>query len=421
MADDFAARKCKDYIVVCLVPDFCHPGPFPYPAVIDLSGSANTSLNVNHNSDGAFLHEQSDTVKVEGDEPGVGLGVLSLSVSEKCKPITFSPIVRCNGKQHVKENDLFYCNIGEDDIPNTVSQLVCCESGSAASITDKGIKGKPAHEDTDDESLWEQAKGAAKETFNKFMRKNSATQAEWYAEEGIINYYDSSGQKMSSSAVYDAIANGDGSMLSSSNASQQAGADLVNQTPQVDSAIAIVTAIGTKGRDVLRDPQDFVAEVKKIGVKNKKKKKESLKCGEGGTYQKLKNKLAEAVGMERDHVPSGGALKQRALELNDGERLTDKQIRDVENIGHTLAIPKGIHATHSLTYKWLNTEEQIKKDAGNLKKAADRDLRAVKKGLSKECRQKYEKYAKKIRQITNEEYDEMLTKALKKKPRVLKK
>lgn len=86
-----------------------------------------------------------------------------------------------------------------------------------------------------------------------------------------------SGQKMAPSAVYDAIASGNGALLTSSNTSQQAGADIVNQTPQFDAAIAVVTALGTRGRDVLRDPKDFVDDLKKLKGKNNKKKKDSDK------------------------------------------------------------------------------------------------------------------------------------------------
>ncbi len=141
MADNFAARKCKNYYVVCLVPDFCHPGPIPYPVAIDLSESANTSENTNFNSNGAFLYDQSDTVKVEGDDPGIGLGVLSLSIEGKCEPITFSSSMRVNGKQQVRENDLFYMNIGEEsECPNTVGNLVFCETGIELPEYDGGEK-----------------------------------------------------------------------------------------------------------------------------------------------------------------------------------------------------------------------------------------------------------------------------------------
>ena len=147
--------------------------------------------------------------------------------------------------------------------------------------------------------------------------------------------------------------------------------------------------------------------------KNKKKKKENLKCGEGGTYYDLKKKIAQAVGMERDYVPSSAALKKRAFELNGGEKLSDTQLRKIENVGHTLAIPKGIHMDFSLTYKSLNNKDLIAQDASDLRKAAKRDMEAIKKGLDPECKKRYKEYAKKIEKLTNDDYDKMLAKALK--------
>lgn len=184
---------------------------------------------------------------------------------------------------------------------------------------------------------------------------------------------------------------------------------------------AAVAALGAASKQVgegilKKSPLGRVADKafhnSKHNVQVKKKKKKKLKCGEGGTYATLKKKLAQVVGLERDHVPSSAALKRRALALNMGRRLSDSQLRKVENIGHTLAIPKGIHMDFSLTYKSLNDEALISKDANNLSKAATRDLRAIKKGLDPECKKQYEKYAKKIRKITNQEYDVMLKKAL---------
>ncbi len=157
MADDFGARKCKKYIVVCMLPDFCHGGPLPYPAMIDLSESVSTSPNVNFNGSPVFLYDQSDTVKVEGDTPGVGLGVLSLSIERKCEAITFSTSMRVNGKQQVRENDLFKMNIGNEDegenpVPNTIGKLMCVEGGAAA-ITADGMMPEMTDWDPNDESF----------------------------------------------------------------------------------------------------------------------------------------------------------------------------------------------------------------------------------------------------------------------------
>lgn len=396
MADKFAARQCEKYTVVSLLPDVCltpssNGTPVPYPVDIDLSGSANVSPNVNFNDDGAFLYNQSDTVIVKNDEAGQGLGIVSGTVSEKAEAITSSESVIINGKQLVREGDLFFMNE-----KNTIGKLTTTESGGGdAKITEEGIEGKTVPNDFDKDGWPDDVPNPDADIGPPKPRRERTLSEKienWSREAGQNNTeildeeLESIAEKIDQAK--EAYAKGDYSAMSG----------------------AVIMAVAD-AFDPLKKVK-MAGKMARGGGKGKKKKKEELKCGEGGTYQKLKNKLAQVVGMERDHVPSGGALKQRAFELNKRKELSDTQLRKIENIGETLAIPAGIHASHSLTYKWLNNEEQIAKDAGNLKKAATRDLRAVKKGLSKECKQEYEKYAKKIRKIDNAEYDRRLLEVL---------
>ncbi len=159
MADNFAARKSNKYEVVCLLPDVClTPGPggipTPYPITIKLDGAAGVSPNVNFNGKPAFLYDQSDTVKVEGDEPGQGKGIASGTVGEKAEPISHSPSVRINKKQLVRENDLFFMNN-----KNTIGKLTTTESGGESHITDDGkIAGNTLPEDLDEATLLDKVK-----------------------------------------------------------------------------------------------------------------------------------------------------------------------------------------------------------------------------------------------------------------------
>ncbi len=253
MTDKFAARKSANYKVVSLLPDVCQTPdkkgpPIPYGISIDLGGAAGVSSNVNFNGDPAFLYDQSDTVKVEGDEAGQGKGIKSGTVGAKAEPITSSSSVCINKKQLVREDDLFYMNN-----KNTVGKLTTSESGGGAHITDEGkITGDILPEDMDEDSLWEKLKGGGKEILNKLMRRNDAIKAQWFAEKGIIDFYDASGAKMSPDAVYNHFNSGNGGLLSPSNPAQQAGAEIVQQTPQIDIAIGLAMAAASRGRSGLK-------------------------------------------------------------------------------------------------------------------------------------------------------------------------
>ena len=152
-----------------------------------------------------------------------------------------------------------------------------------------------------------------------------------------------------------------------------------------------------------------------------KKKKKKLKCGESGSYGELQKKDAQSVGMERDHVPSAGALRTRALDpsICGGEGLCKRQERAIARLASACAIPKGIHADYSRTFRGLNTPAQMSKDAGNLKEAARKDTDRILKGLkppkvSKQCRKKYLAWARKVKKRSKSWYDKKIKEAVKK-------
>jgi len=144
----------------------------------------------------------------------------------------------------------------------------------------------------------------------------------------------------------------------------------------------------------------------------KKKQKDKMKCGESGAYGDLKKRTGGGE-FDRDHVPSKAALKEFARDkLRGGKALCKKQAKAIDNIGNTIAIPKGVHQNYSPTYGNKNSPSQIKKDASDLQKAARRDTRNVNKGMKNPCKKKYEAWQKKINKMTNTDYKKMLSKAI---------
>ena len=151
--------------------------------------------------------------------------------------------------------------------------------------------------------------------------------------------------------------------------------------------------------------------------KNGKKKKDKMECGESGSYGDLKKKTGQGE-FDRDHVPSKAALKERAAhpDVSGGRELCPLQKKAIDNLGNAIAIPKAVHSGFSPTYGGNNSEARITSDAGNLQTAAQRDTADVSEGMkksgSKECKKKYDDWAKKVNAITPAQYDEMLKKAI---------
>lgn len=148
-----------------------------------------------------------------------------------------------------------------------------------------------------------------------------------------------------------------------------------------------------------------------------KAKKPKLECGEVGTYASLQKKRA-APKFERDHIPSVAALVERAKKIK--KRMKPAQMKcvkgKVKRRGMAVAIPKPSHRQFSPTCGGKNTSTQIRADGKNkegMKKACDRDTRAMQKHLNStkpECADAYKKSAKKIKEHDSES---MIRKAIK--------
>lgn len=149
-----------------------------------------------------------------------------------------------------------------------------------------------------------------------------------------------------------------------------------------------------------------------------KKKKGKLKCGDSGKYGDLQKKYAD--GKERDHVlPVLPCCRTRRTLVAK----TCVLLRKVPYAAppRPALSRKGIHAQYSKTFRGRNKRSQIKSDAKNKKKAANRDTAAIKKGLrksgaSKECKKKYAAWAEKVNSKTQSWYENMIRGAINKAP-----
>lgn len=143
--------------------------------------------------------------------------------------------------------------------------------------------------------------------------------------------------------------------------------------------------------------------------------KPELDCGEHGTYGDQKKKTGKGQ-YDRDHIPSKAALKERAVQLNDGEALSSAQSNAIENGAASIVIPKSAHQSVSPTYGGRNSE-LMSSDANDLQGAAQRDTAAMQEKLNKhadaDCVEAYNAGAEKINKTTNAEYDAFLNNILK--------
>lgn len=154
-----------------------------------------------------------------------------------------------------------------------------------------------------------------------------------------------------------------------------------------------------------------------------------LECGDLATYGELSaQQPASGTSLDRDHVPSNGALRKRAEMLVFGEPLTSSEERTmrqsaafrkferlVQNAGLTIAIPPEAHRALSQTYGGRNTNQRQTDDARDLAAAARRNMDAIRAGLgnySADCVAAYEAAAGRVAAMTNDDYDRLISDSL---------
>ncbi len=165
-------------------------------------------------------------------------------------------------------------------------------------------------------------------------------------------------------------------------------------------------------------------QVKKVGPKPK--------CGGRATYAKQAGDFA-GNEMERDHIPSFGALKKallqrakdREIDLDPadlkslfGETADANRTGDGGKLGRhaqTIAVPNDVHKAGD-THGAKNTEDRMSGDSKNLQGAAQRDgnthKRNTKNDKHKDCAGAIAEAAEEIGSITNEQYNKFFDKLL---------
>lgn len=115
-----ASRATSEGIIISKYPDVCRSptAPVPYTIVAYQNNDANTASSVFMT--GQRAHKQNSIVtKCMGDEPGVGLGVKSGTVSSICHRKEHSKTVRVEGQWATRDTDEWWMNNR-----NTIGKLV---------------------------------------------------------------------------------------------------------------------------------------------------------------------------------------------------------------------------------------------------------------------------------------------------------
>ena len=165
-----------------------------------------------------------------------------------------------------------------------------------------------------------------------------------------------------------------------------------------------------------KDAKGAKKKGKKSGQKSKKsnKKKDNLKCGDKGTYGKLKNKTAGGK-LDRHHIPSAGALRAKAKSIISkkwgGQDMCGKQAGAVTKMGEAFVIPKGVHKKYTTSYG--QSPSDAEKASKNLQKSAKDDTKELKgKIKGKKCAKEFEEWAKKVNDTSNRTYTNRIIKAV---------
>jgi filamentous hemagglutinin len=151
--------------------------------------------------------------------------------------------------------------------------------------------------------------------------------------------------------------------------SSPAGGSLGEPVAHGEFAKLGYTAVGDAPA-VDQTPQPIGQEGGSPGGKNEQKT-EGLSEHEVGDYGGQKK--LDGPGLHRDHIPSKGALIEKA-EQEAGRPLTEAEKRNVINHGTSVAVRAAQHQQSSPTFGSRNTREQIESDAKNLTAAQERDL-----------------------------------------------
>ena len=458
MAEKLGARKNSNWKAICTAPDFCKTPvgsstpPIPYQVIADLGQSENCVQSVRFNEDPCFVFNPSIVPKCTGDEPGTAKGVKSGTVSGKVKPTGACPNVRAESKQVVREDDPGTMNDGNCSCIFTTQPAPGGAMGAGGKPTPDAPAVTPdtpkeVHAAQEGKGIWGMVSGPVHFALGAagFIPGLGALpdvlDAGIYALEGdAINaglslgaavpfagdavkagtLVGKAGKHLGRELVERGLREGlekEGRQRLGSEAAQRLGSE---GTQRLERNLATETtekAVQKTGQETGGTAGAAAGKEGKKGTQVKKKGK--LNCGEYGKYGALKKKTG-AGKLDRDHVPSKAALKERAKQIakERGVRLEEHQAKAIEDLADAIAIPKAAHRGESPTYGPRNTAGRIRGDAGNLGKAANRDLDAMIDKIgsyNKRCAKAYRKAAEQLKekiQKNDQYFDDFLNNIL---------
>jgi uncharacterized Zn-binding protein involved in type VI secretion len=441
MASQLGARKNGKFKAVSTAPSINKTPvgnstpPLPYPVTEDLSSSVGTVSNVRFNGDPAYVLSQSTQPSCKGDAAGSCKGVKSGTVSGEVKPVQGSGTVRIAGKPIIREGDP--CTLNAGNCPGIyVTQPApgaSIEGGQPTSSGNPPVKPETPEEENwwgktwDTASPWVHGALGVASFVPGLGTITGAADAGIYAAEGdMVEAGMAAASMIPGGKIVTAagkVVKGAAGLAKGAHAAEEA-AKLAKEAEAAANAAKLGRA---EEAAKLQKIGDEAAEAKKAetasgtgkgkdGVKVKGKKK--LKCGEYGKYGDLKKKTGDGK-FDRDHIPSKAALKKRATSLlGKDRRLSPARQKAIEDWGDSIAIPRQAHIDISPTYGARNLE-LAPRDAQDLSGAARRDVETMLKQIDEYdadggCKKAYQKAAKRILRMSNEDFDRALLDILKK-------
>ena len=121
MALNPALAKDDDFMLICVAPDVCFTpskpyAPTPYPIVHKLGKSKGVSTNVFFREKKAYRHKVSFVDSVQGDEPGMGKGLISQTNTKISRFRHSNPAYRFTVNTHAHDCTALWTSVSTNKI-----------------------------------------------------------------------------------------------------------------------------------------------------------------------------------------------------------------------------------------------------------------------------------------------------------------
>ena len=174
-------------------------------------------------------------------------------------------------------------------------------------------------------------RGMAKELVNRVVAEQQAVRAEWFAAKGMNHYRDiESGRELTPEEVAERYRAESPPQLELESPAQEAGAQTLRDLPQTPALIAAITALSSRGRSLLRDPDEFLDDMKRA-LTHSRSETEAL--GELGMRQAHRR-----LGVETDpryvnryHGPDDIGHQNKRLTETEAKGSRNDQVRVAED------------------------------------------------------------------------------------------